>query len=82
MPPLPPRVVIFPSKEPRLLTTLVPDRQLCTFQYKVPSYQLGVYTGHAPDTSYVYSLPFEQGTGDALLPCSTSSPAAPGNRYS
>jgi murein DD-endopeptidase MepM/ murein hydrolase activator NlpD len=81
VPPLPPKQVIFPSKEPRLLTTLVPDRRPYSFRYKVPSYQLGGYTGHAPDTSHVYSLPFQLSTSAALPPYSTSSPTAPGNRY-
>lgn len=81
VPPLPPKLVIFPSKGPRLLATLVPDRHPYSFRYKIPAYQLGIYTGHAPDTSYVYSLPFKLDVGAALPPYRTSSPAAPGNPY-
>jgi hypothetical protein len=77
---LPAKFVIFPSKEPRLLTTLIPERAPYSFRYKSP-YQIGLYTGRAPDTSYVYRLPFQRQVGQALPPCSTDNTAVPGNRY-
>ena len=77
---LPAKFVVYPSNEPRLLTTLIPDRQPYSFKYKCP-YQIGIYTGHAPDTSYVYSLPFKLHNGDALPLCSTDNTTVPGNRY-
>lgn len=79
--PLLANTVFLSSKEPRLVATLIPERRPYSFKYKVPSYQLGIYTGHAPDTSYVYSLPFKLNTGDAMPLCNTKNTAAPGNRY-
>ncbi|RZL07740.1 MAG: M23 family metallopeptidase [Hymenobacter sp.] len=78
--PLPAKFAIYPSQEPRLLTTLIADRQPYSFKYKYP-YQLGIYTSRAPDTSYVYSLPFKLPAGEALPPCSTDTTTVPGNRY-
>lgn len=80
-PVLPAKVVLFPAQAPRVLTTFQAEQQPYSFRYKVPSYQLGIYTGQAPDTSYVYRLPFQLTPGEALPPCRTQSPMAPGNRY-
>ena len=78
--PLPAKFAIYPSQEPRLLTTLLIDREPYSFHYKYP-YQLGIYTSHAPDTSHIYSLPFKLHPGEALPPCSTDNTKVPGNRY-
>ena len=63
--PLPGRFVIFPSKMPQVVTSITyKPGQFYTFDYSYSS-QFGIYTGHAPDSSYVYELPFQRNTGVA-----------------
>lgn len=58
---LPARFVVFPSKQPRVLTTFAYDpADAYEYNYGFDT-QFGIYTGHAPDSSYVYALPFVHG---------------------
>jgi hypothetical protein len=58
---LPARFVVFPSKQPQVLTTFTYNpADAYEYGYSTDT-QFGIYTGHAPDSSYVYALPFQQG---------------------
>ncbi|QJX48669.1 peptidoglycan DD-metalloendopeptidase family protein [Hymenobacter taeanensis] len=54
---LPARIALPPAESPQLLTVFVPEALDPYYRY---TYNIdpGVYTGHAPDSSLVYALPF------------------------
>ncbi|MDO7847489.1 M23 family metallopeptidase [Hymenobacter sp. M29] len=54
---LPMRLVVFPAKQPQLLTTFTYTPGLAySYHYDYPA-QLGIYTSRPPDTTYVYRFP-------------------------
>ncbi len=55
--PLPLRKIILPSANTFLLATLTPTANEHSYKYTYNNLD-GVYTGHPPDTSYVYRLPY------------------------
>ncbi len=64
--PLPIRKVVSPSEKTFLLATFTPTLPT-DYSYKYTYHNLdGVYTGHLPDTSYVYRLPYYASDGGAL----------------
>ena len=65
--PLPLRINILPGDKPYILAVFTPEAPSgYSYQYTSKS-QDGIYTGHLPDTSYVYRLPY-RGVADTILP--------------
>ncbi len=64
--PLPLRKVILPSANTFLLATLTPTSKEYSYKYSYHNLD-GVYTGHLPDTSYVYRLPYSI-PGNSVIP--------------
>ncbi|MDO7851804.1 M23 family metallopeptidase [Hymenobacter sp. CA1UV-4] len=55
--PLPLRLVVFPAKQPQLLTTFTyTPGQVYSYHYDYPA-QLGIYSSRPADTTYVYGFP-------------------------
>nr|WP_230678890.1 M23 family metallopeptidase [Hymenobacter properus] len=55
--PLPLRLVVFPAKQPQLLTTFTyTPGELYSYHYNYPA-QLGIYNSRPADTTYVYRYP-------------------------
>jgi murein DD-endopeptidase MepM/ murein hydrolase activator NlpD len=65
--PLPLRAVVFPSKQPQLLTTFTyTPGELWSFEYDYPA-QLGIYTSRPADTTYAYRFPSDAGKAPRIV---------------
>ncbi|TGD80265.1 peptidoglycan DD-metalloendopeptidase family protein [Hymenobacter wooponensis] len=58
---LPARIALLPNEKPQLLTVFIPEYAGYSYYY-TPYIDLGLYTGHAPDSTTVYALPFRAQT--------------------
>ena len=65
--PLPFRVTMLPGDKPYVLAIFIPDKTGTPSWNYTQSLLDGIYTGHLPDTSYVYRLPY-QVLADTVLP--------------
>ncbi|RZJ89571.1 MAG: hypothetical protein EOO60_09865 [Hymenobacter sp.] len=73
---LPLRIIVAQGDKPYILATFTPEIPV-NHSYKYNFWiQDGIYTGHLPDTSYVYRLPYYP-RADTILPRHTSTAYAP-----
>ncbi|TGE18032.1 M23 family metallopeptidase [Hymenobacter elongatus] len=63
---LPAKIVVFPTKKPRVLAHLTPTGPGFSFQYTFDD-QMGICNGRLPDTTFVYRLPFAPSQPSTIL---------------
>ena len=71
--PLKSKIVVVPTEKPLILAILTPEpHSFPSYNYHW-RYQIGVFTGHQPDTSYVYCLPYTTRSSE-IMPGRVSEP--------